>query len=63
MSEKGSEPASRTNWARVDALADEDVDTSEAPPLTEEFFCRARLRKPTIGDCVRNMLSPRKHPE
>ena len=46
MSENGSEHTSRTNWARVDALADEDVDTSEAPPLTDDFFRRATWRKP-----------------
>ncbi len=47
MSENGSEHTSRTNWARADALADEDIDTSEAPPLTEDFFRRATWRKPT----------------
>lgn len=46
MSENGSERTSRTSWARVDALADEDIDTSEAPPLTEDFFRRATWRQP-----------------
>ncbi len=38
---------SKTNWARVDALTDDDVDRSDAPPLTEDFFRRATWRKPT----------------
>ena len=46
MNENGSERTSRTNWAQVDVLADEDVDTSEAPPLTDDFFRRATWRKP-----------------
>ena len=46
MSENGSERTSRTDWARVDALADEDIDTSEVPPMTEDFFRRATWRTP-----------------
>ena len=46
MSENGSERTSRTDWARVDALSDEDIDTSDIAPLTDEFFRRATWRKP-----------------
>ncbi|MDZ8106617.1 MAG: hypothetical protein RM338_13495 [Nostoc sp. DedQUE12a] len=37
---------SRTDWARVDAMSDEDIDTSDIPPLSEEFFAKAELRMP-----------------
>lgn len=37
---------SRTNWARIDAMSDEDIDTSDIPPLSEEFFANAQLRMP-----------------
>ncbi len=37
---------SRTDWARIDAMSDEDIDTSDIPPLSEEFFARAQLRMP-----------------
>ena len=37
---------SRTNWERVDSLTDEEIDTSDIPPLDENFFNRARWRKP-----------------
>ena len=37
---------SRTDWARIDAMNDEDIDTSDIPPLSEEFFAKAQLRMP-----------------
>lgn len=37
---------SRTDWARVDAMSDEDIDTSDIPPLSEKFFARAQLQMP-----------------
>ncbi|MEG3974740.1 MULTISPECIES: BrnA antitoxin family protein [unclassified Microcoleus] len=37
---------SKTDWARIDAMSDEDIDTSDSPPLSEEFFTRAQLRMP-----------------
>jgi uncharacterized protein (DUF4415 family) len=37
---------SETDWERVDALADEEIDTSDIPPLDEAFFERAELRLP-----------------
>lgn len=38
---------SKTNWARVDALTDEEIDTSEAPPLADRFFRTAQWREPS----------------
>jgi hypothetical protein len=38
---------SRTDWARIDAMTDEDIDTSDIPPLTDEFFSKAKLRMPS----------------
>src|SRR5881398_3747826 len=46
MSESASNSTSRTNWARVDALSDEEIDTSEAPALGDDFFRRAQWRRP-----------------
>jgi uncharacterized protein (DUF4415 family) len=37
---------SRTNWERVDALTEDQIDTSDIPPLTEEFFSKSRWRTP-----------------
>ena len=37
---------SKTNLDRFDALTDEMIDTSDIPPLTEEFFASATWRMP-----------------
>lgn len=37
---------SETNWARVSEMKDEEIDTSDIPPLDEAFFDSARLRMP-----------------
>lgn len=37
---------SETNWAKLDALSESEIDTSDIPPLTEEFFNKSRWWKP-----------------
>jgi uncharacterized protein (DUF4415 family) len=37
---------SETNWARINEMTDEEIDTSDIPPLDETFFANARLRMP-----------------
>lgn len=37
---------SKTDWARIDAMRDEDIDYSDIPPLTEDFFKKAFIRWP-----------------
>ncbi len=43
---------SRTDWSRIDAMGDEDIDTSDIPPLTEKFFDKAQLRLPRSSIAV-----------
>jgi uncharacterized protein (DUF4415 family) len=38
--------ATRTDWARVAALSDAEIDTSEVAPLDDSFFARATVRMP-----------------
>ena len=38
---------SKTDWPRIDAMVDEDINTSDIPPLSEDFFLKAKLRLPT----------------
>jgi hypothetical protein len=38
---------SKTDWSRIDAMTDDDIDTSDIPPLTDEFFSQAKLRMPS----------------
>jgi uncharacterized protein (DUF4415 family) len=37
---------SRTNWARIDAVKDKAIDTSDIPEQGKAFFTRAVLRLP-----------------
>ena len=45
----GGEPKehSRTDWARIDAMPDDEIDTSDIPELGEDFFATAEIRTPT----------------
>ena len=33
---------SKTDWSRIDAMTDDEIDTSDIPPLTDEFSGRQR---------------------
>ncbi len=46
MSVNASKKPSQTDWERVDAMSDEDIDTSDIPPLDETFFANAQVRLP-----------------
>jgi len=37
---------SQTDWARIDAMSDENIDTSDIPPLSSDFWAKAQLRTP-----------------
>jgi len=37
---------SQTDWERIDAMRDEDIDTSDIPLLSSEFWAKAKLRTP-----------------
>ncbi len=37
---------SQTNWAKLEAMTDEEIDTSDVQPLDESFFAEAELRMP-----------------
>lgn len=45
MSKRAGSKASRTDWKRVDALRDEDIDLSDSPEITPEMFARAVARR------------------
>ncbi len=46
MSENNLKNTSKTNWAKLETMTDEEIDTSDIPPLDEKFFANARLRMP-----------------
>jgi len=45
MKKRNTSKKSRTDWKRVDALTDEMIDYSDAPPWTPEMFARAVVRR------------------
>lgn len=49
---------SRTDWARIDSMNDEEIDTSDIPPLSEEFFAKAQLRMPKSPTQVSVLVDP-----
>jgi uncharacterized protein (DUF4415 family) len=46
MSDNTLIPTSRTDWTKVAALSDAEIDTSDVPPLDDAFFARATMRMP-----------------
>ena len=35
---------SKTDWKRLDAMRDEDIDVSDIPPMTPEMFAKSVFR-------------------
>jgi hypothetical protein len=48
MEQSNNSITSRTDWAKIDAIIDEDIDTSDISPLTDKFFSKAKLRMPSL---------------
>ena len=46
MSVSDMNKPSETDWKRVNEMTDEEIDTSDIPPLDEDFFSQAQLRMP-----------------
>ncbi len=45
MSKPATSPPSQTDWARVDALTDAELDLSDVPEVEPGKFARALVRK------------------
>ena len=43
---------SKTDWAPIDKMTDEEIDTSDSPPLDDDFFARAEWRMPEKNRAV-----------
>ncbi len=44
MSKNDLKSTSRTNWAALESRSEDNIDYSDIPPLTDEFFERSTLR-------------------
>jgi uncharacterized protein (DUF4415 family) len=45
MKKKTISMKSETDWKRVDAMTDEDIDLSDIPEISTEMFARAIVRR------------------
>ncbi|HEY0323913.1 MAG TPA: BrnA antitoxin family protein [Pyrinomonadaceae bacterium] len=45
MKKAATSKKSRTDWKRVDALKDENIDLSDIPEVSPEMFARAIVRR------------------
>ncbi len=45
MKNKATSNKSETDWARIDAMRDEEIDLSDSPEVTPEMFARAVVRR------------------
>lgn len=54
MSRNDLNSTSRTNWVALESRSEENIDYSDIPPLTDEFFERATLRIP--ADQAHNLV-------
>ena len=41
MSKQNTLKKSQTDWARIDAMTDDDIDYSDIPPITDEMWKNA----------------------
>lgn len=44
-SERSTSKTSETDWKRLDALTDEEIDVSDIPEISPEEFAKATVRK------------------
>lgn len=45
MSNEPISSNSQTDWQRLDAMSDEDIDLSDCPEITPELFAKAIVRR------------------
>ena len=45
MNNESTSNNSQTDWQRLDAMNDEDVDLSDCPEITPEMFAKAVVRR------------------
>jgi uncharacterized protein (DUF4415 family) len=45
MNNESTSSKSQTDWERLDAMTDEDIDLSDCPEITPEMFAKAVVRR------------------
>lgn len=52
MNKSNTTNKSETDWARIDAMTDEDIDFSDNPKVTPEMFARGVLRNKPQSNAI-----------
>jgi uncharacterized protein (DUF4415 family) len=58
MSENDTKRHTKTNLGRIDKMNDDEIDTSEIPPLGDKFFETAKWRHPSGSIRVTVQVEP-----
>lgn len=58
MNEKDLKKKSRTDWAKLESMTDEEIDYSDIPPLDDEFFAEGELRLPKAKPLISIRMDP-----
>lgn len=45
MNKQNTSKKSQTDWARIDALTDDEIDYTDIPPITDEMWAKGVLQK------------------
>ncbi len=56
MSANDMKHTSQTDWARLNNMADDEINYEDIPPLTDEFFARAKLVLPNAVELDPDVL-------
>jgi len=59
VSKPSSSKISRTDWKRVDALTDEEIDLSDNPEVTPEMFAKAVARHGLVPRSAKEQVTLR----
>jgi len=59
MSKKSTSLNSKTDWDRLNAMKDEDIDFSDCPELTPEMFAHAVVRRGLPSDVRKEQITLR----
>jgi len=49
---------SRTDWAKLESMTDEEIDYADIPPLDDEFFTEGELRLPKAKPLISIRMDP-----
>lgn len=58
MSEKFTNTKSETDWEYLENMTDEEIDYSDIPPLSDDFFQNAVVRMPKTKQKITIRLDP-----